>query len=147
LPVVVVVGEEPVCPVELVDPVESVPPVGVVGTVAEAHVSVTLTTGTLTGSDSDDSGVPGGTLRTKLRCPPPTVVTVTVHMSALATGTAAIAEQVSAAAIVVRAARRSLRLLVTVLDLLPAYTRSGRGGGAGRTLSTAPDLCNAEPSR
>jgi hypothetical protein len=55
-------------------PVEDVPlPVDV----AVGHDSLTLRTGSFVGSDSEDSGVPAGTL--KFRCRPPRSVTVSVQ--------------------------------------------------------------------
>jgi hypothetical protein len=45
--------------------------------VAVGHDSVTPRTGSFVGSDSDDSGVPAGTL--KFRCSPPRTVTVSVQ--------------------------------------------------------------------
>jgi hypothetical protein len=44
-----------------------------------AHASVTPTTPRWIGSDNADTGVPSGTVNTNERCPPPIVVTVTVH--------------------------------------------------------------------
>jgi hypothetical protein len=52
--------------------------VGVV-VVTGAQDSETPRTGRVTGSDSDDSGVPGGTSTVKLSFAPPTTVTVTTH--------------------------------------------------------------------
>lgn len=55
-----------------------------------AHDSAIPTTGSETGSDNDDSGVPGGTSTVKFSFTPPAMVTVTVHDCAPAlAGTAA----------------------------------------------------------
>ena len=73
--VVPVVAVPVVAPLAPVSPTETVP---VAVLVAGAHDSETL----MTGSESDDSGVPAGTFSAKLRCAPPATVTVIVHMSA-----------------------------------------------------------------
>jgi hypothetical protein len=49
------------------------------GAAAGAHDSVTFTIPSFTGSDSAESGVPGGMLSVKVSFAPPTTVTVTTH--------------------------------------------------------------------
>lgn len=56
---------------------------------AGAQDSDTLTIGPRTGSDSADTGVPGGTFTVKVSFCPPATVTVTTHVSADAVGSAA----------------------------------------------------------
>ena len=48
-----------------------------------------LAIGTLTGTEIEEGGVPGGTLTVKVSVCPVTVLTVTTHVSAEATGIAA----------------------------------------------------------
>jgi hypothetical protein len=52
-----------------------------------AHDSDTLAIGSFTGSEIDDSGVPGCTSTVNDKCWPPSTVTVTVHDSPDAAGT------------------------------------------------------------
>jgi hypothetical protein len=79
----------------------------------EAHDSEMDAIGRWTGSEIDDSGVPGGTFTVKLSFPPPTSVTVITHVSADAAGSAATADTASTVP-TVAAAIPSLRLLNTV---------------------------------
>jgi hypothetical protein len=51
----------------------------VVVELGDAHDSVIPRTGTLTGSDRAETGVPAGTLTENVSCWPPTTVTVTTH--------------------------------------------------------------------
>lgn len=84
----------------------------------EEQDSVTFTTGSFTGSEIEDSGVPGGTLTVNdIFCPPATVTVIT-HVSAEAVGIAAKPETASTE-LAVRAATTSFRLFSTVACLLP----------------------------
>ena len=144
--VVVVVGTEtepdPVDPVVPVDPVPVEPEPGA----PDEHDSVTPITGSFTGSEIEDNGVPAGTFTVKESLPPPTTVTVITHESAWATGIAAIAETARTDP-PVASATTSFRLLNTLAYLLPAgSSRTCRDGrGSGRTLLIGFKLCNAEP--
>jgi hypothetical protein len=139
--VLVVVDPEP-------DPVVPEPPPLVPDPEPEAgeHDSATLSTGSVTGSEIDDSGVPAGTFTVKDTLPPPATVTVTTHESAWATGIAAIPEPASTDP-PVTSATSSFRLLNTLAFLLPpGSSRTCRDGrGVGRTLLAGSALCNAEP--
>jgi hypothetical protein len=109
-----------------VDDVELVPlEVGcvevVVGGAAGAHDSVIDTTGSFTGNEIDDNGVPAGTDNDNT-CPPNNV-TLTAHESAEADGNAARPERPSADA-APAAATTSFRVLNTVAYLLPAVRLS-----------------------
>jgi hypothetical protein len=79
---------------------------------------------------------------------PPATVTVTVHCSADAAGSAASAETTSTT-LVQATAKLSFRLLNAMAYLLPpsvSATPVPRPlGGADRTLLTAIELCNVEP--
>ena len=112
-----------------------------------AHDSVTPTIGPLTGSEIDDNGVPGGTLTVNVSLTPPSSVTVTVHVSADAVGSAAIAS-VTRVAPVAATAITSFRLLNTVAYLLPPSNvrmfAAPRGGDVRTTLLTCFQVCNAE---
>jgi hypothetical protein len=57
-----------------------VPVVGVTG----SHDSLRPTTGSATGSDNEDNGVPGGTSTVKFSFAPPATVTVTTQLWAIA---------------------------------------------------------------
>lgn len=89
----------------------------------EVHDSVTFSTGSLTGSEIDESGVPGGTLTVNVSFCPPTTVTVITHVSADAVGIAASAWMTSTM-LVVKAATTRFRLLSTVVFLLPPCFRT-----------------------
>jgi hypothetical protein len=157
LVIVLVVG----LPLVIVDPVPGVDPVEpVVGAVvavvpvdpvvvelAGAHDSDTFVTGTDTGSDRDDSGVPAGTFITNDSCPPPATVTVTVQVSAEASGTAEMAAHVTRAPAVAKATR-SFRPLNTVVCLLPPSIDilKSPSRGEAETVPAGPGLCNAVPS-
>jgi hypothetical protein len=80
---------------------------------AAAQVSLSEAIPTLTGSEIDDRGVPGGTLTVKVSFWPVMVVTVTTHVSASATGIAARASTANTALTVPRATT-ILRLFNTV---------------------------------
>jgi hypothetical protein len=107
---------------------------------------VTPSTGSFTGNEIDDNGVPAGTFTVKESLPPPTTVTVITHESAWAAGSATIPEPASTDP-PVASATSSFRLLNTLAYLLPAGSsgtcRDGRG--ADRTLLIDLKLCNAEP--
>jgi hypothetical protein len=82
-----------------------------------AHDSVMPSTGSLIGSEIDESGVPGATLTVKFSLAPPSTVTVIVHSSAWAVGIAAMPIVRLAVAI----ATTSFRLLNNGAFLLPPH--------------------------
>jgi hypothetical protein len=111
----------------------------------EEHDSVTLATGIVTGSDREDSGVPGATFTVNVTFPPSTVVTVTTQVSAEATGIAAIPDTASAQP--VTSATRRFRLLNTLAYPFPPDVRRNvpHWRGARLTLLAGRCLCNPEP--
>jgi hypothetical protein len=118
----------------------------VVGGAAGAHDSVIDTTGSFTGTEIDDRGVPAGT--DNVSTCPPNSVTVTAHESAEAVGNAARPERPSAEA-APAAATTSFRVLNTVVYLLPAVRLSMSSvprpqGGDDRTLLVDTGVCNDE---
>jgi hypothetical protein len=78
--------------------------------VVEEQDSVTDATPTLTGSEIEERGVPGGTSTLKVKVCPSVVLTVITHVSADATGIAAIAMTASTAP-AIATATKSFRLL------------------------------------
>jgi hypothetical protein len=115
----VVDGDVGVVPVFVGVRVVPVPVVPVV--VVWAHDSVTPRTGSLTGSEIAESGVPGGTSTLNVSFAPPATVTVTTHSWALA----AVGSRPSPATSdpVAATQTRSFRL-ITVTCCLPLIARS-----------------------
>jgi hypothetical protein len=91
--------------------VVGVVPVVVVAVAVAEHDSATSTTGSFTGNDNADNGVPGGTSTVKLNFAPPATVTVTTHSCAPAADGNAARPATSEPAAANQT--RSFRLLIT----------------------------------
>jgi hypothetical protein len=83
----------------------------------DEHDSVSETTGTVSGSGIEDSGVPVGTFTVNLNCWPPATVTVSRQVSAEATGIAA-RPNTTSTTLAATQATNSFRVLNNVLQLL-----------------------------
>ncbi len=83
----------------------------------DEHDSVSKTTGTVSGSGIEDSGVPVGTFTVNLNCWPPATVTVSRQVSAEATGIAA-RPNTTSTTLAATQATNSFRVLNNVLQLL-----------------------------
>lgn len=86
------------------------------------HDSLTATTGSFTGSLMADSGVPGGTFTVNVCFPPPASVTVITHVSAEADGIT-VRPRMTSSALARPAKRLSIRVLNTVVLLLPMFAK------------------------
>lgn len=101
-----------------VEPLPPPPPPPLLLLVGAAQDSETLAIGTLTGSEMEEIGVPGGTLTVNVSVCPVTVLTVITQVCAEATG-------IEASAITTRVVTtamdptNSFRLLNTEADVLP----------------------------
>ncbi len=96
----------------------------------DSLIDATASCGRFAGNGICESGVPGGTLTLNVNCWPPTNVTITLHVSAEATGIDA-RPKTTSATLAATHATNSFRVLSTVLQFLqPLPRRSSAPRGA-----------------